>query len=381
MTKPNLNPAAKERRFIVRAGLFVAMALGLGALVILLIGKERRFFDEQIHYKGAFENVDGLQLDAPVRLGGLDVGRVSSITFAPELGDKRIIVTMQVSTKFAERVRDDSVARVASRGVLGDKAIDISLGSPDAPLVKNGAELKTGSSGDLSSLMKAAGEIIDNSVAITRDLKVAVASYTDPELRKDISALVRSARKVTQEIETGDGTLHMLVYDRKTTAEVKAVLASASEAVGRVDTAIGQVEQILKDVREGEGTAHAILYDKKAAMAFDQLGSAATELATLVHDAKQSPNGAVHQLVYGDAREIFADLGAAAADLKRVTKKVSSGEGSLGAIINDPTVYEDLKEVLGNVKRNRVLRELVRYSISNGEDLDKTGKVSDPKKK
>ena len=84
MSKPDVNPAAQERRFIVRAGLFVALALALGALVILLIGKERRFFDQQLTYKGAFDNVDGLQLDAPVRLGGLDVGRVSSITFAPD---------------------------------------------------------------------------------------------------------------------------------------------------------------------------------------------------------------------------------------------------------------------------------------------------------
>ena len=54
-----------------------------------------------------------------------------------------------------------------------------------------------------------------------------------------------------------------------------------------------------------------------------------------------------------------------------------SGEGTLGAVINDPTVYEDLKEVLGNVKRNRVLRELVRYSISNNENLDAVGKPQD----
>ncbi|MHB8873905.1 MAG: MlaD family protein, partial [Myxococcaceae bacterium] len=267
MSKPDMNPAAQERRFIVRAGLFVAMALGLGALVILLIGKERRFFDEQITYKGAFDNVDGLQLDAPVRLGGLDVGRVSSIAFAHDLDDKRIIVQLQVSAKFSERVREDSVARVTSRGVLGDKAVDISLGSPDAPLIKNWGEIKTGSSGDLSSLMKAAGEIIDNSVAITRDLKVAVASYTDPELRKDISGLVKSARKITQEIETGEGALHALVYDKRTSTEFKTLVASLSSSAGRLDAAIGQAEQILKDVREGEGPAHAIIYDKKAAQA------------------------------------------------------------------------------------------------------------------
>jgi phospholipase C len=55
------------------------------------------------------------------------------------------------------------------------------------------------------------------------------------------------------------------------------------------------------------------------------------------------------------------------------------------AVINDPTVYEDIKEILGNVKRNRVLRELVRYSISNNENLDTVGKPQPapepPKKK
>ena len=44
-------------------------------------------------------------------------------------------------------------------------------------------------------------------------------------------------------------------------------------------------------------------------------------------------------------------------------------------------MYEDLKEVLGNVKRNRVLRELVRYSISNNENVDAAGKPVEPPKK
>src|SRR5262245_54570687 len=147
------NPQARERRVAVRAGLFVALGLTLAGVVIFLLGKERMLFDKQVTYVGAFENVDGLQLDAPVRLGGLQVGRVSNINFAPDLGDKRIVVTMEVNSRFKERVRRDSVARVTSRGVLGDKAVDISLGSPEAEVLKSGDEIATGSSGDLSSLL------------------------------------------------------------------------------------------------------------------------------------------------------------------------------------------------------------------------------------
>ena len=362
------SPVNREKRYVIRAGLFVAGGLLLASVVILLIGKERRVFDRQNTYHGAFENVDGLSQDAPVRLGGLDVGHVTAITFSPDLGDNRIQVQMEISQKFAQRIRGDSVARVESRGVLGDKAIDMSLGTRAAPLIPSGGEVQTGSSGDISSLLKASGEIIDNSVAITRDLRAAVAAYTDPALRKDIAGIANSAREVLGEIQSGHGVLHDVIYDKRTTDDLKALLGSVTHSASRLDGAIGEVQQVLKDVREGDGTAHALIYDKRGAQAIAQLGNAAGELSAVIHDAKESPNGAVHQLVYGDARGIFADLGQAAADVKAITGKVRKGDGSLGALVNDPTVYEDLKAVLGNVKRNRVLRALVRYAIDSGEE-------------
>ena len=377
----NLNPAARERRYLVRAGLFVGMGLALAAMIILLIGKERRFFESQLTYRAAFDDVDGLKLDAPVRLGGLEVGAVSSITFAPDLGDKRIQVELKVSSKFKDRVRADTVARVVGRGVLGDKAVDLSMGSPEAAVVPSGGELKSGVSGDLASLLKASGEIVDNAITISRDLKGAVAAYTDPTLRSDIGGLVHSVRRVVEEVEKGDGAVHALIYDKKTAAELKGLIAAATQAAARLDGAVGQAEVILREARGGEGLVHALLFDKKAAGALSELSAAATEVSSLVSDARKSPNGAIHQLVYGDARGLFSDLGAAAGDLKKITGKVQSGQGSLGAIINDPSVYEDLKDILGNVKRNRLLRELVRLSISNGEDLEKLGKPTGKEKR
>ncbi len=375
------SPAERDKRIVIRAGLFVGLGLLLAGLVIFLIGKERNLFDKQVLYFGAFENVDGLVLDAPVRLGGLQVGRVTKISFAPDLGDKRIMVTMEVATQFRDRIRRDSVARVTGRGVLGDKAVDISLGSPEAEPIPGAGEITTGTSGDISSLLKATGEIIDNAVGITRDLKSGVAAYTAPEVRNDVAVLVKSARNIIEEIEGGKGVLHTLVYDKRASDEVRILLASASASAAKLDSAIGQAEQILKDIRTGDGTAHALIYDQKIAKAINSLGDAANEVSTLIHDAKTTKDGAVYQLVYGDAKSMLGDLGVAAKDIRDITTKIKAGEGSLGGVINDPTVYEDLKEVLGNVKRNRVLRELVRLSISNGENLEKAGKPAAPPQK
>lgn len=378
-TPQPLNPAERERRIIVRAGLFIAFGIALALLVVFVIGKERNLFDEENTYTGAFENVDGLQFDSPVRLGGVTVGRVTSIKFGSDLGDKRIIVTMEVVKKYEERIRKDSVARITNRGVLGDKAVDISIGSPDQPVMKDKAELVTGSSGDISSILKATGEIIDNTVNITRDLKTGVASYTNPQMVGDVAEVLKSAKNIMHEVEAGKGVLHMLVYDKGVTNDVKAVLTQVSASAVKLDSAINRVDGLLADVKQGDGTLHALIYDKQVASSISDLGKAADEVSTLINDAKTRKDGVVYQLVYGDSRVLLTDLGQAAADIKSMTAKINKGEGSLGAIINDPTVYEDLKEILGNVKRNRILRELVRYSISNSEQVDKAGKPVEKK--
>lgn len=373
MSTPTVNPAERERRIIVRAGLFVALGLALAGVVVFLIGKERNLFEKENVYLAAFENVDGLQLDSPVRLGGLQVGRVSAITFADELEDQRIMVKMEISQRFAERIRADSIARVTGRGVLGDKAVDISLGTPAEAVVKSGGELATGTSGDISSLLKSTGEMVDNAVRITRDLQTGVRAYTGPEVRDDVVAIVRSTKAILEEIESGRGLLHTLVYDKKTSDDVRTLVARASDTAAKLDTAVARVDGLLADVKTEKGSLHALIYDKQIAQSIVDLGQAADEVAKLIHDAKTSKDGAVYQLVYGDARTVLGDLGKAAADVKAITQKVRAGEGSLGGLVNDPTVYEDLKEVLGNVKRNRVLRELVRMSISHEDELQGAG--------
>jgi phospholipid/cholesterol/gamma-HCH transport system substrate-binding protein len=63
----------------------------------------------------------------------------------------------------------------------------------------------------------------------------------------------------------------------------------------------------------------------------------------------------------------MANLAAITEDLKDMVADVKQGKGTLGALVVDPSVYEDMKVLLGNVQRNEVLRALVRYSIKRDE--------------
>lgn len=368
---------AKERRLAVRVGGFVALALVMAGLVVFLIGQKTHLFERMVTYHTYFSTVEGVSEHSPVWLGGLAVGRVERVGFSAVPGEKRMEVVIRMSARYASRVRADSVARLSSMGVLGDKAVDVSIGSLEQPELPPDAEITGESGGDVASMMKSASQVLGDAVAVSGVLRKAAEAYADPRMAEDVAAGVHSLRAMLQEVEKGDGVLHALIYDKDTGTQVRTLVASASQTALRMDKAVAHVESLLGEVEHGQGTAHALIYGQDGARALTELGSAAGQLASLLEDAKKNPDGAVHQLVYGNAGNMLSDLGSAAADIKQITASVARGEGSLGGILKDPTVYEDLREVVGNVKRNRVLRALVRFAIENNDNVQYVGRPLD----
>ena len=147
------------------------LGLALAGVVILLLGKERMLFDKQVDVLGAFENVDGLKLDAPVWLGGLEVGRVTKINFAPDLGDKRIVVTMEINAKYS-RARAPRLggARRPAAACSATRRSTSRWAGPRPRCSSPGTEDRHRLVGrPVVAAQRPGGEIIDNAVAITRD--------------------------------------------------------------------------------------------------------------------------------------------------------------------------------------------------------------------
>jgi hypothetical protein len=74
---------------------------------------------------------------------------------------------------------------------------------------------------------------------------------------------------------------------------------------------------------------------------------------------------------------MVANLSKASGDLAMMTGYMKQGRGTLGALVVDPTVYEQLVQVLGGVGRSRILRALVRYAISRDEEKGAARVVDD----
>ena len=118
----------------------------------------------------------------------------------------------------------------------------------------------------------------------------------------------------------------------------------------------------------GPGLAHDLVYKEDASRTLAQFGGAADEVATTLKGIREG-NGMARSVLYGDegSTQLMGNLNKASEDMSQIVADLRAGKGTLGALLVDPSVYEDVKLLLGNVERNKTLRALVRYSIKQDE--------------
>jgi phospholipid/cholesterol/gamma-HCH transport system substrate-binding protein len=358
----------RERAIEIRAGFFVVLLFAVFAVTMFFLGREKNLFKQQATLTARFASIAGLKPSAPVRLAGVDIGTVNEIELPERQDEKRIKVTLRINSEVLGRIRADSLAAIDSQGLLGDKLVNISLGSMDQKALRHGDEIKTADPTDFNEALLTGREVLENMRTISRDLKSAVATYSTPEFQADVKTIVRSIADVTRGVVEGPGLAHEIIYNPQMAAEGRAVSTNAVEVSRRLARSVEQAETLLSQLEHGQGTLHGLLYERDGKRILDNIARASDEIAAIV-SAVKSQKGSLHQLIYPEEGTRFVeDLAAASRDMKEIMATIKKGEGTVGGLIEDPSVYEDLKSVLGNLKRNELLKALIRFSISKGDE-------------
>ncbi len=127
------------------------------------------------------------------------------------------------------------------------------------------------------------------------------------------------------------------------------------------------MRHIAEEVERGDGTAHELIYGDQGTQLVTNLADATGEIASALNAIREG-DGLVHELIYEESGgELMANLSAMSGDLRAVTADIRAGRGTLGGFLMDPSIYEDVKRLVGNLERNDILRALVRYSIRQDE--------------
>ncbi len=294
-----------------------------------------------------------------------------------QVGDgtaRKMTVDMRISADVIERIRTDSVAAVQTEGLLGDKFIDIGIGSLSKPQMKDGDMLSSDEGVDIAAALSSTGEIIDNVNASTESIRALLEGFRKAGGEATVVAAMQSIQDIADEIQHGKGLIHQLIFDKGSGQAYQDIVGNINESTKTINEGLSKVDGILADVRENKSLVHELIYGENGEATVADARKLIGEATQVVTDVR-TKEGLVHNLIYKpDNGEIVASVSAAAADVKIITgdvkqmvAEVKTGKGTVGMLLNDPTVYEDLKLLLGNVRRNEAVKTLVRFAIEKDD--------------
>jgi phospholipid/cholesterol/gamma-HCH transport system substrate-binding protein len=401
-----------------RIGIFILAGLGVFLAIIYLLGARARYFESKYELFADYTEVGGLIEGATVRLAGVQIGRVASVTLPPEPGGK-VRVTVSIARRFSDRIRRDSEARIVTQGLLGDKLMEIGIGSSAAPALEPGGQLVAREPFEMSRVFAEGADTLAGINRLTRALGSAVERFDQAgtidglnrltaalsgameRLQRDgtlddLSATVKSARRITTQVERGDGWLHALLYEEpEALRRLNDILVSTQALLARADSGQSAVSVLLspdsgRAARSllaamdalgrgasrpgaGEGLLPMLLFDPQYRTVAEDLRVVARNFREvsehLAHGrgllgALLDPDGAAGLGPAG------ADFQVAIANLRAVSERLRSGDGTVGALLEDPTVYENLVQFLEGSRRSMLLRALIRSTIGAGAPGD-----------
>jgi phospholipid/cholesterol/gamma-HCH transport system substrate-binding protein len=341
----------KDRRLEVKVGLFVVGAIVLGAIGVLLLGKSKHVFEKRVQLHATFADIAGLVQGAPVRLSGVNVGTVSQIMFVRADPRPQIRVDMEVTEASLGLIRTDSVAQISGQGLLGDKIIEVSVGSSTAGHIGAGGQIQTAEAVDLDKMLRHAADTIDDAKRVAERAADAVDQFADAKTIAEFRHSVVHLHALLHATDQGHGLAHAIFYDKRTADELTRLETNLSRLSENVDRGVQRINTVLAST---DGDGKQII--NNVSRAAKSVGKTADEI---------------------EASHVVANLERASGDLAQMTHYMKGGQGTLGALVMDPTVYEQLVQVLGGVGRSRILRALVRYAISRDDEKTAARVVDD----
>lgn len=389
-----MNDERRELGLKFRVGVFVLLALAAFLGTIYALGARARLFEARYVIHADFTEVAGLTEGATVRLAGVQIGRVTGVHLPGEPGGK-VRVDLDITRRYADRIRQDSVARIETQGLLGDKVVEVTVGTTAAPALRAGEVLAARDPTDFGRILSEGAGAAKDVGALVAELRKSAETLNRSKLIENASSTVDRINRVVDQVEHGRGWAHALLYEEPVALRklneaiattqalldrvergqgVAGVLASpeSTAAAKRFVLAMDRLARMVEKPEGEEGLLPGLLFDPKYKGTLEDLRVTAHNLRE-ISDRVAGGRGALGALVTGSADDrglpgAVEDLKAAVHNLKGISQKINAGEGTLGALVSDPTVYERLVTILEGAERSFLLRSLIRSLGDKGTE-------------
>lgn len=232
----------KFNKFERVAGLFVLIAFA-GVLTFgVAVAIQKGFFENKVTLQTTLQSADGVREGTAVSMQGLRIGQVESVEL---ISADEVRVTFRISDKYLDKVRKDSVVRAIRPFIIGEKNLEVSIGSQSSEPVLEMAMLESSPTADIMDLIsgKTLGPSLEMFGRMAENLKFVAEAFMDPKRTKalvrmfdDLSPLLKNASSLTAE---ANGLLKAVNKDK----QLETVVNNLVSITGEIHKAMPEVSK------------------------------------------------------------------------------------------------------------------------------------------
>lgn len=359
----------------IRVGLLVVAGLVSLGTMVFLVSEKQEMFSLKNRYYVELETVSGLDVGSPVQLNGVTVGSVKEIDLPRNVDATVLTVWLSVNRLYEARIREDSIARIKTIGLLGDKFVEISSGTAGADLIPDRGRIPAAPATDVDKLLAAGGDAAGNVVAISYSLRTILERMEEGEGilgqltvesdqvtrgKQATLDLLESVAALAGRVESGEGTVGALLNSDDLANSLEEAAARFASILDRVENGDGAITSLLKDPATRERVERTV----------DNLDNATRQISLLAQEIRTGDGLLTKLLADGEFSEgVARDLENLLRNLSLVSDKLAQGDGTLGKLIEDPSAYEALNDILVGVDNSKMLRWLIRNRQKSGIEV------------
>jgi phospholipid/cholesterol/gamma-HCH transport system substrate-binding protein len=331
---------AQEKSIEVKVGVLILVSLAILAGFILVMGGLN--FEKTYAIYVDFDNPGGLQSGAPVRIAGVKVGKVTELRFMkgeidPKTNRRTLVrVKLSVEERVKDAIHEDADFYVTTQGVLGEQFLAIEPGSPQKPVLKADSIVKGIDPPRLDLFLAKAFELLDTTVTgikNNRELLSDIAVNTAGLLKNLNGVLTDNRERINRtmaNLEALSAEANTLTHD----ARIRYVDNP------KITHTIDNIDRISTDLQRDSGP---MLKDAREALA--NLNRISGTVGGPEEQAKLKK-------AIEDVAQLAARANATAADAQAIVAHIKKGDGTVGALVMDEEVYDDLQEMVRDLKHN-----------------------------
>ena len=279
--------------------------LSLAALLLFIWGftflKGRDLFLKEKHFYAVYSEVSGLVEGSSVQISGLKVGRIDEIYFHPDDASKVIVY---FTVKNGIKIPKNSVARIFSSDLLGTRALEIKLGNVDEYAEKD--------------------DTLRSEIQVSISEEVSLQMVPLKKKAEDLMLSIDSVMAVVQ-----------YIFNENTRENIKNSFESISQTITNLEQTSFSLDTLMSSERV------------KIANIFANIESISLNLRRnnyQITKVIENLSAITDSIVKADVVNVISNTNKAVSDVAQIVEKINSGQGSLGLLINDDSLYNNLEK-------------------------------------